>query len=235
MKIKLNGCFGKQEILERLASVLNTMEDNGITEFRDIDIELTPLSSGCELIPSINAQPIGIRFDSSNRHVIKTRCSRTGKSLLVHSMGVNGASMNLDKRLSLMDNVSYILKNEFIDRKNMSAEERVNAYRIKTAEILDSNVRYNAIISKCRDVLLAKLNITHGEYSRIKSSDGIIKSKGVLKGYTDTNVEGEVFRISLKVEGTGRKDIYLFTEEGKLIYERVISQQMPSKMALRAL
>lgn len=42
MKIKLNGCFGKQEILERLASVLNTMEDNGITEFRDIDIELTP-------------------------------------------------------------------------------------------------------------------------------------------------------------------------------------------------
>ena len=46
MRYKFKGSVGKQELLEKLAEVLNSLEDAGVNEFQGVNLYFNPCISG---------------------------------------------------------------------------------------------------------------------------------------------------------------------------------------------
>lgn len=221
MKLKIRGSVGKQEIIESISRLINSLEDAGVNEFYGLNLYFNARSSGQKVVPLFNGEQGDIVIEPKGLHV-----NQNEDGQINYVTGLGGAEINLSSRLS--DKLKVSIQTEAAIKAEEASRIREEKERIKrTQEELMrqrkakhmAEVRDQQIASLCEAFMMKESGLSAEGYAHIKSSTGWIKSRRAIERYTAEDVGDRVFRISLKVPESNQKDVFLFNEDAQLVFK----------------
>ncbi|MCY9861392.1 hypothetical protein OTK49_02525 [Vibrio coralliirubri] len=230
MRLKIEGAVGKQEILEAVAQLLNTLEESGAEEFRFVNLYLNPMQSGETVKPIVNGEEADILFKSTMKHHQKCT-NKSGESITKCITGLTSKDINIDNSYK-----PEIMKIELRAMKNPAAKknqdrqkrrEKEAAERAERQAQLDQRrkadrefkAKQKVIENQCINSLKTALALTNDQYNTGKSSSGWLKTRKGIEQYTSTLDVEQVFRITMKRGHGEQGKVYLFNEAATIIFE----------------
>ncbi|EGR4260834.1 hypothetical protein DDM98_10065 [Vibrio cholerae] len=227
MRFKFKGSVGKQELLEKFAEVLNSLEDAGVNEFQGVNLYFNPCISGVKVIPHLNGIQCDLASDSTQQHM-ETTTDDKGKKTISYITGVKGSDMNLDGRIPYKPVITLPTAQELKEREQAQRKLEREAMEKSFAEAAEkrklkqeAELAEKKLAQGCIAVLREKLGLSEDEFKHERSSDGWIKTEKGIAKYDDKICESKVYRISMKIKDSKSKKVYLFSEASILLYEGV--------------
>lgn len=230
MKLRIDGTVGKQEILEAVAQLLNSLEDAGVDEFRAVNFYITPMRGGLNVKPLVNGEEADILHKSTQKHLVAP-ANTNGESISKRITGVNPEEINLTRRynsesirIELRRPKSSNTKKNQERKKRREKEvadrsERQALLELKRKSQREIRLKRKDVESKCIKSLKQLLQLTNDQYITNLSSTGWLSTRKGIEQYTSTVNTDTAFRITMK-RGKGEKGkVYLFDEESKLLFE----------------
>ena len=224
MQIRINGRIGKQEILEQLASVLNYLEDAGVSDFMGFDLNIDTYSQGEKVIPLVNGKRLNVVLNDHKNHICIVPPN------LMQKKEIDGGHVSLNKKALLQGVVNLHTEGEIVkkelDKNREEVEQRCRTteeFANKLLAVRKAKVNERLQSTRCIEQLRDQLNLSHEEFKGQVSNTGWITTKKGIQSYTDEDIGNKVFRISMKVAGSDEKKIYLFNEEAQLKFESEIN------------
>lgn len=230
MKLRIDGTVGKQEILEAVAQLLNSLEDAGVDEFRAVNFYVTPMRDGLNVKPLVNGEEADILHKSTQKHLVAST-NTNGESTSKRVTGVNPEDINISRRYN-----TEAIKIKLKKPKSPTAKKNQDRKKRREKEVADRSERQarlelkrksqREIRLKRKDIesqsiknLKELLQLTNDQYISNLSSTGWLSTRRGVEQYTTTVDTDTAFRITMK-RGKGEKGkVYLFDEESKLLFE----------------
>lgn len=226
MKLNIKGNVGKQEILEALASTLNSLEEIGVEEFKGVNIYFNAYLDGKKVIPFIGTTELdGFEHKSIQKH-ISFETNASGEKIAKFDKGVKGKSMELNNIIEHYTRINLITEKSIKDAETKENEARLaEQARLKNEheEWLRQRREQEKIDSKnaneCILAIRRLLDLSDEEFRKARSSSSWLKTRKGIEKYTLDDIGEKVYRISMKAEEGQLKKMYLLSEDAKLMYE----------------
>lgn len=225
MRLKIKGNVGKQEMLESFAQLINSLEDAGVNEFKGVNLYFTPYVSGERVQPLFNGIEAGLQCDSEKKHRT-TEKDEDGKSVVHYQTGVRGSDINLDGRIPYNPKIKLITEKMLEEEKLKEWERNREERESRMAAIYKKEEERQAIAKEekekgviCLAFIREKLGMSEEEFRNSMGSSNWIRTQRGIEKYTSDKVVNKAFRISMKIEGSNEKKVYLFSENAELLFE----------------
>ena len=225
MHLKIQGNVGKQELLETLAGLINSLEDAGVTDFRGVNIYLNPYVCGVKVTAYMNGFAANIISVSKKKHqhIIK---GEDGKITTQYDTGIKGSDINLDGRIPCRPTVTFkstkAVEEEELEKQRLRVLEIEKLRELQTAALTELRIQEDElkrIGGVCIADLMERLNLTLIEFKEKRSSSSWLKTQKGIAKYTNKLISDKAFRISMNIKGSKEKKVYLYNENGELVYE----------------
>ncbi len=225
MKLQFKGKVGRQEILEEVSRLLNTLEDLGVDNFSSVNLYFTPRQGNKSVTPLIDDVAFSPCHKSKSKHISSEKNTETGVQTIKYAKGVMISDMDLEKRFS---NVEISLKTKAeIDDDNELVRLKEESERMHLKHLLDEQfkefkknqdeivvIEDNCLLKISEIYRLSLIDLK----PKISSVGWIVCKKRILK-HSRTITEDEVYRITLKADNETPKKIYLFSASSEVIFE----------------
>lgn len=223
MKINIKGRLSKEEILEQLSSVLNSLEDAGVSDFMGFDLSIDTYSGQKKVTPLINGQKLNVELNDHRNHTCIIPPSPINK--------VNPSEgIDLGKR-ALFQGVIELSSNGRVLKKVPKVQRRpIKGVQLSTSDfalnlegVRRAKVNERLQSKRCLDKLASILGMTHHDLRTRLVSTGWVTTQRGIQNYTSDNIGNKAYRITLNVDGCKDRKVYLFNEEAVLKFESKVT------------
>lgn len=217
MRLTIEGSVGKQEILESLAQLLNALENAGADDFNGVSIQFSTCVEGQKVLPLVNGKEMSVSLKSSGKHIKQFGNGTYAMDGVSFTKNVPSSDMDMDSNMDLggeltlksmvdlyTENKERLIKNKADHKKIAQCDEKIMATDFE---------------SRLRNLL----GLTFDEFLQKHSSSGWIRTSKGIKKYIPDSHYLKVYRISMKIEGSHNKMVYLYTTKGELVYQSMTS------------
>ena len=211
MKISIKGHVGKQEILEKIAAALNSMEDMGADCFNGVNFYFNVIKDST-VVEIHSEQELSwidaVTLKSSSLHDKDQRKPSSEFNL--------GLTLAFDEHWQLVNKATK--EQEDKERRQRAREER----RAEKSRIFWALEKQRALEKECKKAAmleaLGEEMVKTEKPSKLIKSSGWISSAAGVQNYTDLSLPLPVFRVTTRDHGKGEV-VFLYSESGAKVFE----------------